>query len=191
MRIKLREYGVGTQINIYGQYLRVGGHNTILLDSIYHKETKEYLCDHLWLNKSRVPWDKVHDDFVVVKGEIYEYTKYYNQLDYNIMPIDCYLIKPFVYQNRLVFKISPDTYNSTCWFYSYTRGLNEKVDYYTFYTFYTEEILHLYMGNEKEQGYEIIGETDEQYDLWYENRNSKIKVYKSFDAALKAVNFDI
>ena len=114
MRTKFKDSGIGNKINIYGQYVRVGGNNTVLLCNIYNKDTREYLCDHIY--------GLIKELFLLVKsmmigGVVYEYQKYYNEIDYNIKPMECYLIKPFVYRSNIVFMISSEKCNSKYWFY--------------------------------------------------------------------------
>lgn len=117
MRTKFKDSGIGNKISIYGQYVRVGGNNTVLLCDIYNKDTGEYLCDHIWIDKTIIPFSKEHNDFVIISGVVYEYQKYYNEIDYNIKPMECYLIKPFVYWSNIVFMISSEKCNSKYWFY--------------------------------------------------------------------------
>lgn len=183
MRMKLRDMGVGTQITFYGQYERVGGHNTILMTNLYNKENQEYLCDHIWMCKSSVPYRKKHDDVVVVKGSIYEYTKYYNQIDYNIMPTECYLIRPLVYQDEIVFLNV--TSSANYWFYTDRHGF----DGIHFYKLNTREIEHLYLGYEEEKGYEILEDDEDGYILYYEKKDSRVNVYKSLEVALSKIDF--
>lgn len=185
MRTKLKELGVGTKIVVYGQYIRVGGNDTVLVTDVYNKENREYLCDHLWLKKYDIPWNKEHNDFVVVQGTIYEYQKYYNLTDYNIMPIKCVLIKPFVFNNTLVYMLSTNKYQSQCWFYSNIRGFNSATE---FIDFRTDEILYLFEGNDVQKGYTIIEDNEEYYDLYYKNKNSNLRVYKTFNTALSHID---
>lgn len=49
----------------------------------------------------------------------------------------------------------------------------------------TDNILHLFDGNEDVIGYEVLLEGDDYYDLYYKEGDSKIRVYKSFNSALK------
>ena len=186
MRTKFKDLGIGNKINIYGQYVRVGSNNTVLLCNIYNKDTGEYLCDHIWVDKGIIPFNKEHDDFVVISGIIYEYQKYFNQTDYNIKPMKCYLIKPFVYRSNIVFMISSERCNSNYWFYTHRRGFDE-CDVYVDFT--TNNILHLFDGNEEIIGYEVLLEGNDYYDLYYKKEDSRIRVYKFFDSALKSINF--
>lgn len=183
MRIKLKELGVGTKIIIYGQYRRVGGNNTILLTDIFNIDTKDFLCDHLWINKNKVPWNKEHNDFVVVYGTIYEYQKRVG-IDYNVAPIAVGLIKPFVFHNTIVYMLSSEKYQTKYWFYARTKGFDSKTE---IFDFETDEILHLFTGNDKQKGYEIIDETDNYYDIYYEYRANDLRVYKSLDKALSHI----
>ena len=49
----------------------------------------------------------------------------------------------------------------------------------------TDNTLHLFDGNEDVIGYEVLLEGDDYYDLYYKEGDSKIRVYKSFNSALK------
>lgn len=184
MRTELKKLGVGTKVIIYGQYRKVGKHGTILITNVFNMNTREFLCDHLWLNKYRVPWNKRHDDFVVAYGTIYEYQKGYIvdcDIDYNVNPIAAVLIRPLVFHNKIVYMVSLGARKPEHWTYSYKKGFNSETE---FYTFETDEISHLFTGNDEEKGYDIINETDDYYDIYYENKDSKLRVYKSLDRAL-------
>lgn len=182
MRQKLKELGVGTKISICGQYKKVGKSGVILLTDIINANTKELLCDHLWLKKYKVPWNKEHNDFVVVVGTICTYQKNIGY-DYNIDPIKIVLIKPLVFHDTIVYMISTEEYQTQFWIYSNMRGYESDM----FYDFETNEILHLFTGSDDEKGYEIISETDCYYNLCYAYRGSNLRVYKTFDAALSKI----
>lgn len=202
MRTKLKELGVGSKIFVYGQYKKVGGHATILLTDIFNLDTKDYLCDHLWLDKCRVPRNKEHNDFVVVNGTVCEYQKLADVdyvVDYSVIPIAVWLIKPFVFHNTIVYMQVSEKYQTNYWFYKGIKGFDSETESYGFET---DEILHLYTGfdsqtftgfdgqivtRDAQKGYEIINETADYYDLYYEKRGSNLRVYKSLDKALSHI----
>lgn len=191
MRTKLRDLGVGTQVDIYGQYMRVGGNNTILLCNVYEKGTNDYLCDHLWLCKQMVPYYKEHHDFVVARGHIYGYTKLLDLIDYNINPICCRLIRPYFYRDSIVFALFTERNAGSTWIYSRWFGPAHNFLNVDDVVMHTAELMHLYDKNEEHEGYEIIAEDEEQYELWYAEKGSKIIVYKTLDAALKRVDLSV
>lgn len=192
MRIKLMALGVGTQVDIYGQYMRVGSNNTILLCNVYEKGTNDYLCDHLWFCKQMVPYYKAHHDFVVARGQIYEYEKQLDISDYNIKPICCCLIRPYFYRDSIVFALFTERNVGSTWVYSRWYDIPAHnlltVDAVEMYT---AELMHLYDKNEEHVGYEIIAEDEEQYELWYAEKGSKIIVYKTLDTALNRVDLNV
>ena len=155
--------GINKKITVYGRYVGGGNNNTILLQNVHDKLTKEFLCDQLYINSSKVPYNRQPNDFIVVKGIISEYNSRSKELGYTISPTHCRLIRPMTLGNNTV----------------YVMGNG-----FTKYWYYKDEPSHLYEGDEEEPGYEIIYENGEYCDLGYSNERSFLRVYKSIDAAL-------
>lgn len=182
MREKLKKIGIGNEVCILGQYIRVGG-KWLLVTDVHDCITMEYICDHMWIDKYYIDYMKEHDDFVVCRGKVYEYIKACGVKDYGVGMVNySLLIKPFVFNDRLVFLMHDR--HIRYWFYRY-YPVYKSSDYPGYKL---DEIKHLYQGNSEEAGYEIMEETDEYYILSYEKRNSTLKVYKKLEYAIAQIH---
>lgn len=195
MREKLAELGVGTEITVLGQYNRRSGQN-LLFTNLYKLYDGEYLCDHAWIDKghSSATTGRRKSDIIVFKGTIYEYNKgrYETEIDYSLYKIhDVIMLKPFMFNDKLVF-INYNECNNYWFFRLDTENCKDEIfNYYDILKLYTDNTEQRYDFDKHEWvtvsnvGYHIENETDEYYELYYEKRDSRIKIYKTLKDAVK------
>lgn len=177
MREKLLQHGLNSEITIIGQYVRTSG--GILLANIFDFDTDEYLCDHLWIPKpcSDILCFRKANDFMIVTGKIVDYTKQSNKKDYGVKYISkVKFIKPLVFKDGIVYL--PYSRYIQYWYFKYRKGYN--TDDYSTEDY--SKVEHLYINDNKE-GYHIVNENAEFFDVCYKEKGSSLRVFKTIKGA--------
>ena len=175
-----------------GQYGKTwGGIFTGLLDF----RTKEYLTDHV----CQMNYGGKGNTFVLFEGKIYKYQRANWSYDYSIDKIFKYAeIYVYYFDGSAVFLLETDN----CWVCTNSKdilnkhfidapssmdGLKNKYDENIFTVCIYDNIIYYPYFNTLQvisTKYKIIDETDDYYILEYKEKNSIIKAYKNFEAAL-------
>lgn len=173
-------------------------HESISENEYY--EIPEYLTDHVHMDISGTDDKRVNQyiesgDILICTCEIYPY-QYSNKMWYDEdtnyaikKPTDIILIKPFVYSGRIVFLRQPPKNRIAYWYYvgsGSRKCINS--DWWNFTQLKELACKHYYeredfFSGEKEiihyNGYEIVNETETYLELFYEEHDSHITVYKT------------